>query len=68
MVSGGTANVRALLDAIHDRARVPVEMLDCLRVAPPDTKVDPMLLQGRTAQAAVAMGLALRKERERRPA
>ncbi|MCB9617251.1 MAG: type IV pilus assembly protein PilM [Sandaracinus sp.] len=68
LVSGGTANVRALLDAIHDRARVPVEMLDCLRVAPPDSKVDPMLLQGRTAQAAVAMGLALRKERERRPA
>lgn len=68
LVSGGTANVRALLDAIHDRARVPVEVLDCLRVAPPDTKVDPMLLQGRTAQAAVAMGLALRKERERRSA
>ncbi len=68
LVSGGTANVRALLDAIHDRARVPVEMLDCLRVAPPDAKVDPMSLQGRTAQAAVAMGLALRKERERRPA
>ena len=65
-VSGGTANVRALLDAIHDRARVPVEVLDPLKVAPPDSKLDPMLLQGRTAQAVVAAGLALRKERERR--
>ncbi|MEM6958301.1 MAG: type IV pilus assembly protein PilM [Myxococcota bacterium] len=64
-VSGGTANVRALLDAVHDRARVPVEPLDSLRVAEPDSKLDPLVLQGRTAQAAVAMGLALRKEKER---
>jgi len=64
-VSGGTANVRALLDAIHDRARVPVEALDPLRVAQPDAKVDPLSLQGRTSQAVVAMGLALRKEKER---
>lgn len=65
-LSGGTANVRALLDAVHDRARVPVDMLDPLQVAPPDSKLDPMVLQGRTAQAVVAMGLALRKEKERR--
>ncbi len=67
-VSGGTANVRALLDAIHERARVPVDLLDPLRVAQPDGKVDPMTLQGRTAQAVVAMGLALRKEKERKTA
>ena len=36
-------------------------------VAQPDPKsVDPVALQGRTAQAVVAYGLALRKERERR--
>lgn len=64
-VSGGTANVRALLDAIHDRARVPVEPLDPLKVAEPDSKLDPLVLRGRTAQAVVAVGLALRKERER---
>ena len=64
--SGGTANVRALLEAIQERARVPVEALDPLRVAQPDPRsVDPVVLQGRTVQAAVAMGLALRKERER---
>ncbi len=65
-VSGGTANVRALLDAISGRARVPVELLDPLRVAPPDPKsVDPLSLVGRTAQAVVAFGLALRKDKER---
>ncbi len=64
--SGGTANVRSLLDAIHGRARVPVEVLESLKVAEPDPKlVDPVALQGREAQAAVAMGLALRKEKER---
>ena len=64
-VSGGTANVRALLDAIHDRARVPVDVLDPLRVAQAASTVDPAELQSHSAQAVVAMGLALRKERER---
>lgn len=66
-VSGGTANVRSLLDAIHQRALVPVEVLDPLRVAQPDPKnVSPVMLEGRVPQMAVAMGLALRKEREQR--
>jgi type IV pilus assembly protein PilM len=66
-VSGGTANVRSLLDAIHQRALVPVEMLDPLRVAHPDPKnVTPAMLEGRIPQLAVAMGLALRRERELR--
>lgn len=68
-VSGGTANVQALLEALRQRsAPVDVELLDPLRVAAPDPKlVDPMLIQGRTAQAVVAFGLALRKEKERPP-
>jgi type IV pilus assembly protein PilM len=67
LVSGGTANVRSLLDAIHQRTMVPVDLLDPLRVAPPDPKlVPPELLDGRIPQLAVAMGLALRKERELR--
>jgi Tfp pilus assembly PilM family ATPase len=58
--------VQALLDSIGERSRVRVELLDPLLVAAPDPKkVDPLALQGRTAQAAVAIGLALRKERER---
>ncbi|MGD8858410.1 MAG: type IV pilus assembly protein PilM [Myxococcales bacterium] len=66
-VSGGTANVQALHDEIAERCQVDVVPLDPLLVAQPDTKsVDPMALQGRTAQAVVAYGLALRKDRERR--
>lgn len=66
-VSGGTANVRSLLDAIHQRALVPVEILDPLRVAQPDPNSSvPAMLEGRVPQLTVAMGLALRKEREQR--
>jgi type IV pilus assembly protein PilM len=66
LLSGGTANVQSLLQSISGRARVPVELLDPLRVANPDPKkVDAFSLQGKTAQAVVAFGLALRKERER---
>ena len=65
-LSGGTANIRGLRDAVGDRTGVPVEVLDPLLVASPDSKLDPMVLQGRMPQAVVAMGLALRKERERR--
>ncbi len=65
-VSGGTANIRALLDAIERRARVSVELLDPMRVAAPDPKtVDQGLLAQRSAQAVVAVGLALRKDREK---
>jgi len=67
LCSGGTANIQSFLDAVRNRARVPVEVLDPLRAAPLDTKsVDGVSLQGRTAQAAVALGLALRKEKEKR--
>lgn len=66
VVSGGTANIRALLDAIERRARVPVELLDPMRVAQPASRgVDVALLQARAAQAVVAFGLALRKDREK---
>lgn len=65
-ISGGTANIRALLDAVERRARVSVELLDPLRVAQPASKgVDTNLLQARAAQSVVAFGLALRREREK---
>lgn len=67
-LSGGTANLRELHDAIARRAQVEVMELDPMRLATPDPKtVDPLALQGRAAQSVVAYGLALRKERERRP-
>jgi type IV pilus assembly protein PilM len=65
-VSGGTANIRALLDAIERRARVGVEMIDPMKLATPEKKgVDLGLLEARSAQAVVAFGLALRRDREK---
>jgi type IV pilus assembly protein PilM len=67
-MSGGTANVQALHEAISRRYQVEVVPLDPLLVAPPDPKtVDQVAFQGRTAQAVVAYGLALRKDREKHP-
>jgi type IV pilus assembly protein PilM len=67
LVSGGSANIRALLDAVERRCRVPVERLDPMRAAQPEGRgVDLALLQARATQASVAIGLALRKDRERR--
>ena len=63
-LSGGTANIRALVDALQGRSQVPVEVLDPTRAAEVDEKALADL-QGRTAQAVVSVGLALRKERER---
>lgn len=65
-VSGGTANIRALIEAIEKRARVQVEVMDPLKVALLDPKtVDAQLFQQRAAQSAVALGLSLRKDREK---
>jgi type IV pilus assembly protein PilM len=65
-ISGGTANVQALHSSVARRYQVEVVPLDPLLVAPPDPKsVDQVAFEGRTAQAVVAYGLALRKEREK---
>jgi type IV pilus assembly protein PilM len=63
-LSGGTANIQALSDILHGRARVPVELLNATRVADVDEDAQADL-QGRESQAVVSIGLALRKERER---
>ena len=63
-VSGGTANIQALLDIIENRAQVGVEVLDPTRIATLDDRAGAEL-QGRAAEAVVSIGLALRKERER---
>jgi len=64
-VSGGTASVAALLEAVGRRSHVPVERLDPLRVAQPDRTLDQAAFAPRMSQAIVACGLALRKDRER---
>lgn len=64
-VTGGTANLGALPLAIQRRARVPVEPWSPLEKIVVEAKeVNTQLLSERAAQLAVALGLALRKERE----
>ncbi len=66
-MSGGTANLDSLVNTVAARQGVVVERLDPLLAAPPDPKlVDPTALMGRSLQAVVSVGLALRKEKERR--
>lgn len=67
-VTGGTANLAALGQAIENRSRVPVEVWSPLeRVAIEDRSINGGLLQARAAQLSVALGLTLRKEKESRP-
>jgi type IV pilus assembly protein PilM len=64
-VAGGTANLPALAQAIERRARVSVEAWAPTEGLSVDAReVNPDLLQQRAAQLPVALGLALRKERE----
>jgi len=66
-VTGGTANLAYLAQAIERRARVPSEMWSPVeRVQVEGKDVDANQLQLRAAQLPVAMGLALRKEKESR--
>lgn len=66
-VCGGSAYLSPLVSAIEKRARVPVMVLDPLA----NLTVDPRTvnegdLRARAAQLCVAVGLALRTDRERR--
>jgi type IV pilus assembly protein PilM len=62
-LSGGTARLPALVKAIEQRAGVPVEVLNPFRGIDVDHKrFDPALLANASASAAVAVGLALRRQ------
>ncbi|HVR18287.1 MAG TPA: type IV pilus assembly protein PilM [Polyangiaceae bacterium] len=66
-VTGGTANLAALGAAIQRRSRVPVEAwAPTEKVFIEAKEVDSLVLTTRAAQLAVALGLALRREREAR--
>jgi type IV pilus assembly protein PilM len=66
-VTGGSANLVQLGQAIQRRARVPVELWSPLeRIAVEAREVDQALLQLRASQMAVAIGLGLRREKEAR--
>ncbi len=66
-LTGGSANLPQLVTAVEKRSRVPVEVFfptEKMTVEPRD--VDPLLVQARSAQLSVAIGLALRKDKEKR--
>jgi type IV pilus assembly protein PilM len=66
-LTGGTSNISELAAAIQRRAHTQVELLDAFReIAVDVTSVDSELLRTRRAQASVALGLALRRDRETR--
>ncbi len=66
-VTGGSANLSNLAQAIERRSRVPAEIWSPTERILVDAKeVNPNLLQSRAAQLAVALGLALRREKEQR--
>jgi type IV pilus assembly protein PilM len=64
-LSGGTSNLPFLAQAIQRRTRVAVEIWSPVERLQVDTKsVDMGLLTQRAPQLAVALGLALRRDRE----
>lgn len=66
-VTGGSANLVQLGQAIQRRARVPVELWSPLeRIAVEAREVDQQMVAARASQFAVAVGLGLRKDKESR--
>jgi type IV pilus assembly protein PilM len=66
LLTGGTANVPTLAPAIERRARVPVEVWYPTMHLQLDSTVNPALVHQRAAQLAVALGLAIRRQKEAR--
>ena len=66
-LTGGSSNLTSLSTAIGRRSRVAVEVIQPMeRISVEAREVNPELLQTRAAQMCVALGLSMRKERERR--
>ena len=65
-LAGGGASLPSLATAIERRARVPVERFNPMSKVTVDAGVNAQVAQARGEQLAVALGLALRKDREKR--
>jgi len=66
-LTGGSSNLPALPIAVGRRSRVPVEVFQPMeRIAVEAKEVNQELLRQRVAQFSVALGLSMRKDRERR--
>lgn len=66
-LTGGSSNLPALPVAVSRRSRVPVEVFEPMeRITVEAKEVNQELLRARVAQFSVALGLSMRKDRERR--
>jgi type IV pilus assembly protein PilM len=66
LLSGGTAKIAGLAPFMNERLGVPVDMIDPFRKFDVNSKlVDPDLLQAVGPQAAVVVGLAIRRPGDR---
>jgi type IV pilus assembly protein PilM len=66
-LTGGTAKIPFLAQAIERRSRIPVEVFSPLdRIAIDTTSVDAARVNTLGAQLAVAIGLSMRKDKEKR--
>jgi type IV pilus assembly protein PilM len=66
-VTGGSAALPALPSAISRRSRVAVEMIQPMeRIFLESKDIDRTVLQTRASQLCVALGLSMRKDREKR--
>jgi type IV pilus assembly protein PilM len=66
-LTGGTANLQQLSAAVERRSRVSVERMEPFeRIAVEGRDVDPQLIQKRGSQLSVALGLSMRKSKEKR--
>jgi type IV pilus assembly protein PilM len=66
-LTGGTANLGQLSQAIERRSRVDTEVIQPLeRIGVEDKSINRDLLGSRAAQLSVALGLAMRKSKEKR--
>ena len=64
-LTGGSAALAQLPQAIQRRARVDAELWNPMeRIAPAATGISPELLQFRSLQLSVALGLCLRKQKQ----
>jgi type IV pilus assembly protein PilM len=67
ILTGGTANLPALAQAVERRSRVHVEVFSPVeKIAATAAEIDQNVLAARGAQLAVALGLSLRRDKEKR--
>jgi len=65
-LTGGTANLPQLGAAVERRSRVGVEVMQPVERLPIEKEVDQQILVPRVSQLSVALGLSMRKSKEKR--